>query len=167
MKVLAQDRNWSKIIGIVVILFVTLWLSRCSRSFTHRSQANAQVSVQVICQHQIYNYNRSGQFLQNLEGQGLFINAYPEFYSHSTRYAGNQVFHYATSKSPYLKSNVGLVVGLPKAAQLTTASANSAIAILCEATKPGTAPATDPSFSASTLVCGSQTQQIGNLLTLK
>lgn len=167
MKVLAQDRNWLKIIGIVVILFTTLQLSQCSRSFTHRSEANARVAVQVICQNQIYNYNRSGQFLQNIEAQGLFTNAYPEFYAHSTRYVGNQAFHYATSKSPYLKSYVGLVVGLPKAAQLTTASADSAIATLCEATKPGATAATDPSFHASTLVCGSQTQQIGDLLTLR
>lgn len=161
MKALSQDHNWSKMIGIVLILLATLLFSQCSRGFIYSSQANAAIAVQVSCQQEIHSYEQHGRFLSRAKGLEEFSNPYPEFYSHSIRYAPDKVFYYATSKSPHLKSYVGLVVGLPKAAHPTTASFNSAIAIWCGATKPGTAPATDPVFDNSTLSCGGQTQEIG------
>jgi len=165
MKALSQDHNWSKIIGIVLVLSATLLFSKCSQGFIYSSQANAAIAVQVSCQREIHNYEQHGRFLSKAKGLEEFNNPYPEFYSHSIRYAADKVFYYATSKSSHLKSYVGLVVGLPKSAPLKTASSHSAIAIWCGATKPGTAPATDPIFSGSTLTCGSQTEQVGALLT--
>lgn len=172
MKVLSQDRNWLKIIGIIVVLSITLLFSQCSQGFIYRSQTNAQIAVQVICQEQIHNYEWSGNFLEDIEGQGRFSNPYPEFYSHATQYVGEKAFHYATSKSPHLKSYVGLVVGFSKTTQPMTSQSDSAIsrqrdaiAIVCETTKPGTNPANDPGFDSSTLTCGSQTRQVVDLLT--
>lgn len=165
MKALSKDYNWLKVIGIVLVLSATLLLSQCSQGYIYRSQANAAIAVEVSCRREIYKYEQHGRFLDEVEGSREFINAYPEFYSHSIRYAAGKVFYYATSKSPHLKSYVGLVVDLPKAVPLTTPSSSSAIAITCGATKPGTAPATDPIFGTSTLICGSQTQQVGALLT--
>jgi hypothetical protein len=169
---LFQDRNLLKIVGIVVVLSATLLFSRCSEGYIYRSQGNARIAVQVICQEQVYNYEWRGYFLENIEAQGRFTNPYPEFYSHSTRYAEGKVFHYVTSRSPYLKSYVGLVVALPETTQPTPSESNSAssdqahaaIAILCEADKPGATPATDPSSDTSTLTCGSQTHQVGDLI---
>ena len=177
MKVLLQDRNWLKLIGIVGILFATLQLSQCSQGFIYRSQTNAPLLVRSICLEQIYNYERTGRFIQNLAGQGKFPNPYPQFYTHSTRYEADRVFHYATSQSPHLKSYVGLVVGLPPSAPSSMTSTrseaplrdHSAIAIVCEATQPGATSAPDPSFNPSDpspLVCSPQTQPVGTLLSM-
>lgn len=174
-KALFQDHNWLKIIGIVVVLFATLLFSQCSQDFIYRSQVNAPLLVRSICLSQIYTYENTGRFIENLAGQGLFPNPYPEFYKHLTRYEANQVFHYATSKSPHLKSYVGLVVGFPKTTQPITAKSGSvlplrkqsAIAIVCEATKPGAIAANNPHFDGSTLTCSSQTRQVGDVLSIK
>ena len=167
MNALSQDRNWLKIIGIVAVLSITLLFSQCSREFIYRSQVNAPRLVQSACMEQVHNYDWKGYFLENIEEQGSFPNPYPEFYTHSSHYSKEQVSYYATSRSPYLKSYVGLVVSLPKPRQNNSFNVGSAIGIVCEAIKPGETAATDPSFNGSTLTCGAQTRQVGDVISTR
>lgn len=175
MSAISQDNNWLKLIGIITVLTATMLLYQCSQGFVLRAQYNAPLLVRSVCLQQITTYEQTGRFIENLAAQGTFPNPYPEFYTHSTRHETNQVFHYATSKSPYLKSYVGLVVGRLKTNQTNSVQRNSApsdrnnsaIAIVCEANKPGDTPATDPIADGSTLTCQTGTQQIGNLLRLR
>jgi hypothetical protein len=154
MKALSRDLNWLKIIGIFVVLTMTFWLSQCSDDFIEPPQTNAKHAMQTLCQEQTWAYERNGQLVEDVRQRGWLINAYPGFYTNFIRRSKNQMFYYATSKSPHMKSYIGMLVGLPEG------QPRKAISIVCEAEKPGATPATDPSFYNSTLTCGVKTRQI-------
>lgn len=170
MNALLQDRNWLKIFGIVVVLTTTVLVSQGSQGFIYRAQVNAPLLVQSACLNQVHTYKERGRFLPTVAGPGDFTNPYPEFYTHSTQFANEKVWYYATSRSPHLKSYVGLVMSVPGAIRSSTnngalsAQKHAAIAIVCEATQPGTTPANAPSFDGSTLTCSSQTRQVSDII---